>query len=525
MLAVGVASSCGSSSTPPLISGDLAEPESAAVTIQTTPNEETEAPRSGAATETAEPQAEQIENTAQVSEPDRSGEIIKELRATAAAQQDEIWSLYRRLHIELPPERRSELIVELLRDERVSHQRLGFELADRDLSASVALDGEVGEAGKALISSPNPLVRALSARLITRMGLPDAMIVLTDALRTEQSPIAAEPMLLGIARWPNAEAAQSVLGWISREDAPMVARFRAAWSLETAGLWNPDEDYPKILKALHTASPRELREDGMRLLARLGSSADLRKLVDLMLNEDPAIVRWAASALVETPRAVEVLEQSAQQNEVFFQAAAESFIQHRSTPDGLRRLNALPQSDQSLKHGYLLRMGHAIPRDQLGEAVKLADLDGETRVEILSRLVGTEEPHNARSAKGVLQLAQLHLNSGRPNRALEALLAIRETKLDLADMPKHDQIRTQSLLLLGRVEEAARISVSYSVWMGVIDRVEDVQLRSRLAKALLSQTTDTLSDEQAKSLEQLINAAVQPEETEPANATGNEPEG
>ncbi len=509
----------GAAPPPPLISGVLAEPESVEPTIDRTPTEDTQPLLSEVATETHSTEAEPIAN-----EPDQSSDIIKELRAAVSAQQDEIWSLYRRLHIELPPERRSELIVELLHDERVPHQRLGFELADRDLSASVALDGGVGEAGKALISSTSPLIRALSARLITRMGLPDAMIVLTDALRIEQSPIAAEPMLLGIARWPNAEATQSVLSWMSREDAPLVAGFRAAWSLETAKLWNPDEDYPELLIALHNALPRELREDGMRLLARLGSSADLRKLVDLMLDEDPAIVRWAASALVETPRAVEVLEQSAQNNEVFFQAAAESLVQHRSTPDGLRRLNALPQSDKLIKHEYLLRMGQSIPRDQLGEAVKLAELDPQTKVEILSRLIGTEEAHNARSAKGVLQLAQLHLDSGRPNRALEALLSIRDTKLDLPDVPKHDQIRTQSLLLLGRVEEAARISVSFSVWMGVIDQIQDPMLRSRLAKALLSESADILSDEQTRSLEVLVNETKRPIDMDPANTTDRDPE-
>jgi hypothetical protein len=420
------------------------------------------------------------------------------------ALSEEIRSLYRRLHIELPPDRRSSLIIELLNDPRTEHRMLGFELANRDLSASVTLDDAVGHAMHTLITDEDPRIRASAARLITRLVPPDAMLVLTKALLVEPEPIAAEPMLMGMARWPNGDAKPIVIAWLKRKDAPLHACFSAAWSFEQEGYWDTEVEHPEILQSLRLAQPRELRQDGMRLLARIGSSEDLRRLTDLMLSEDPGIVRWSASALVETPRAVEVLVQAAQNNEVFYQAAAESLINHRPTPDGLRRLSDIPQSDPSIRDQALLRLGQKISRDQLGESVRLAQLEAENSIAILARLATSEEPHTARSAKGVIQLAQLQLEAGRPNRVIEALLSIEEAPIDPSERPKLDRILTTSLLLLGRLDEATRVSESYFIWRQAIDLAPEDLLKSRIAAQLITILGENITDEQALELKQYI---------------------
>jgi hypothetical protein len=437
---------------------------------------------------------------------------VLELRNQTASLNEEIRALYRRLHIELPPIERSALIVELLRDARVSHQALGFELADRELSASATLSDEVGQASRILILSAVPEIRARSARLITRLSPPDAMILLTDALQTERVASAAEPMLLGVARWPNADAIQSVLEWCKREDAPKFAMFSAALSMEREGMWENGTHYPILTASLREASPRELREDGMKLLALLGTSEDLRRLVELMLSEDPGVVRWAAAALVETPRAVETLEQAAIQNEVFYLPAAESLIQHRTTPDGLRRLGELPQTDPNLRREMILRMGSNIDRDQLGEAVKLARLEPELMIDVLSTLVRNETPHSARSARSVITLAELQLQAGRPNRVIEALLSLEDAPLDSSDQTKRDQIRVRALLQLSRFEEAATLSLDFDTWVSGIDLVSDTQLRGRIAAEFLSRAESALSDEQKHTL----NAFIPAQETQSA---------
>lgn len=359
--------------------------------------------------------------------------------------------------------------------------------------------------------SAMPEIRARAARLITRLAPPDAMIVLTEALKVERVPTAAEPMLLGIARWPNAGAIPSALQWTEREDAPRFALYSAALSMEREGLWNIETDYPKLLKSLRSASPRELREDGMKLLALLGQADDLRRLVDSMLSEDPGVARWAAAALVETPRAVEILEQAATQNEVFYLPAAESLIEHRATPDGLRRLSELPQSDQSLRREMVLRMGSYIDREQLGEAVNLARLEPELMIEVLSSLVGNETPHTTRSARSVLTLAELQLLAGRPNRVIEALLSLEDAPLDPPDQTKRDVIHVKALLLLSRFDEASALSLDFEDWTGAIELVSDPQLQARIAAELISRSETELTVEQ----QHILNSYAPPQAPNP----------
>lgn len=467
-----------------------------------------------------QPQTQSIPDTNNTnkSEPAESQEqnLLAELeavRAHHAALLDELKVLYRRLHIELAPERRSALIVELLDDKRTSLQVLGFDLADRDLSASINLSEQVSQKVHDLIADGNPLIRARAARLITRLVPPDAMIVITNALNVEQDPSAAEPMLLGIARWPNADAKGAVLRWIQRADSPLFASYSAGWSLENQGLWNAETDYPIILDRLRKSGPQQLREEGMKLMARLGSADDLRRLVLFMLSEDPAVVRWAASALVETPRAVDVLAQGATENEALYQAACDSLIKHRATPEGLRRLAEIPISDPNLRRDMLLRMGQAIEQDRLGEAVRLAQLNSDTRIAILSRLVSTEEPHTARSARGVLQLAELQLDAGRPNRVIEALLSLDETTLDPVDRDRLLSMKTQSLILLNRFDEASVVSVSYEVWNNAITRANDAEQKAKIAQQLLDRAESLLTEEQQAALQ-----AYLPEQDEESGA-------
>ena len=101
---------------------------------------------------------------------------------------DEVVRLYRRLHVEMEPTSRSQLIVELLNDPRERVRLLGFDLASRDLSSGATLSADAANAAVDLLSDPLPSVRTGAARLITRLALPDAMTLLTNALRSEENP-------------------------------------------------------------------------------------------------------------------------------------------------------------------------------------------------------------------------------------------------------------------------------------------------------------------------------------------------
>lgn len=507
---LGIASSCASSpknpaQIPPLIEGGTNAAEVAPT--HRIPDDDHESSREESAS--SEP-GEGMSPSEPVSDP--APDSAQVLASQNRALLQEMKALYRRLHIELSPERRSELIVELLRDPRTSHQLLGFELADRDLSASVSLSDAVGQAVRELLQSESPQIRAQSARLITRISPPDAMVALTNTLRLEETPIAAEPMLLGIARWPNPEAKESVLHWIGRQDAPLYACFSAAWSMEREGVWDAETDYPEILKRLRDAEPASIREAGMKLMAKLGSSDDLRRLIGFMLSEDTSTVNWAATALVETPRAVEELVAAATKNETLYQAAAESLIQHRSTPEGLRRLSEIPQSDPQLRRDMLLRMGRQIDRDQLGEAVRLAELPPEMTMTILSRLVNSEEPHTARTVRGVLHLAELQLKSGRPNRVIEALLSLEGAPIDPSDQTRLINLRSQALLLLARFDDELLQPISPDTWVQAIGQATDHELKARIANELNARAGDALNESQRAKIQHLL---VVDDETEP----------
>jgi len=443
---------------------------------------------------------------------EESEKRISKLQVSLSAAQEaqrkqieELKGLYRRLHIELDTAGRSSLIVELFNDPRPGMRLLGFELADRDISASKELGVAVGESVRKLLKDESPAIRAKAARLITRLVPPDGMIILTESLQSEEDPVAVEPMLLGIARWPNIDARESILSWFARDDAPLVALCSAAWGLEREGLLDSETDYPVLLIRLRSAEPQFLREDGMKLLAKLGSADDLRKLITLMLSEDPSVVRWAATALVETPRSVEVLAQSAMENEILYQAAGESLIKHRATPEGMRRLAELPQSDPALRRQMIERMGQAIDRERLGEAVRLAQLDPTLSISILSRLIANEDAITPRSAKGVLQLAELQLDAGRPNRVNEALLALEGATLEPTDQARRDTLRVQSLILLNRFDEAIAISREWSQWNNAIERAIDDAQRDRIAQYLLNRDDLELSPEQTNRLELLLS--------------------
>jgi hypothetical protein len=162
----------------------------------------------------------------------------------------------------------------------------------------------------------------------------------------------------------------------------------------------------------------------------------------------------------------------------------------------------------------LLRMGLEIDQDRLGEAVRLAQLDSETTIAILTRLVSTEEAHTPRSARGVLQLAELQLNAGRPNRVIEALLSLDEVTLEPVDRDRLESMRTQALILLNRFDEAIAVSDSFQIWMSAIERANDADQRAKIAQQLLERAGDTLNDEQ---IAQLRAYAPSPDESEPAN--------
>jgi hypothetical protein len=429
----------------------------------------------------------------------------------------EVLSLYRRLHIELDSVGRSQLIVDLFQDERVVVQLLGFELADRDLSSSTVLEPQVSEYANEMISDPDPIIRSRSARLITRLVPPDAMIILTASLNAETDPIAAEPMLMGIARWPNPDAIDASISWFMRKDSPLEAASSAIWSLDQADYLDTTKYQEQLLDRLRLVDSGDLQQTSMKLIAKFGDASDLRNLVLLLLAPNPNQQQWAANSLVETPRAVEVLVQAAEENEQLFQAASDALIRHRGTPEGLRRLASLPYPDEDTRTQAIQRIGDQLKLEQLSEAVELADLDPTLSAMLLNRLLTGDVQATPRISKGIIRLAEIELHGLRPNRALQAILTVDPTTVDDSDQSKILTIQARSYILLGRMDKAAAIQIDPVFWIDTIEMSSDIELRKKIARYLLEGMPEGLSDnqvEQIRSLSQLEDVEVDIQEPE-----------
>lgn len=421
----------------------------------------------------------------------------------AKKQLEELLGLYRRLHIELDDSGRSGLIVDLFNDPRLAVRLLGFELVDRDLSGSTVIDPSVGDSARVMLGDEHAVIRAKAASLVTRLVLPDAMLVLTESLRKETDPIAAEPMLIGVARWPSPEAAPLVLEWVNREDSPFGAVCNAAWSFEEAGLWDANKQHPVLIERLRVADPALLNESGMKLIARIGDASDLQILLSLLLAENLNQQQWAANALVETPRAVELLVQAAERNSELFVAAADSLIRHRATPEGLRRLASLPSPNKEVRLDALVRMGAALENDRLTEAVRLAGLDSTQSALLLNRLLNGNGEITPRVAKGIILLAEIELENERPNRAFEAAVALDGIVLDNGDRTKIDTIKAVSLILVGKVDEAGAINRDPELWFATLQRTTEGELRKRIGEFMLDSFLESLPDERIKEIRTL----------------------
>lgn len=450
----------------------------------------------------------ELEASAGSQNPD-SGHLQSDLDESKA-RLDEIIELYRRLHIELDDAGRSSLIVELFNDPRLAVRRLGFELTDRDLSSNTVLSAQVSEAAAGMLDDPDAEVRSKAARLITRLVPPDAMIVLTRALAREDDPVAAEPMLMGIARWPSPEAVDPVLRWFMRDDGAFAATSSAVWAIEQAGFWDTALEHPLLLARLRAVDPGVLQEPAMKLLARIGDASDLRMLLLLVLGEVQNQQQWAANALVETPRAVEILVQAAEENDRLFQAASDSLIRHRATPEGLRRLVTLPYADEKARTQAIVRMGEAMENDRLVQAVRLAGLDSAHSVLLLNRLINGNIEITPQVGKGIILLAQIELEELRPNRAFEAAIALEGAPLDSGDRTKIITIKVAALILLGKLDEAWAISKDVELWINTIEQAGDPELGKRIGQFVLEMGGDTITADQRARIEAQAGLELDP---------------
>ncbi len=432
---------------------------------------------------------------------------------------DEIVQLYRRLHVEMDLDARSRLIVELLKDQRERVRLLGFELASRDLSSGATLSAEAANAAKSLLSDPLPSIRLSSSRLITRLALPDAMTLLTDALSNEHDSSVAESLLRGIERWPNPDARDDVLHWYQESGDVRIAAASAAWGIADIDLWDADTHEPVLRSVYRALGDQDLTLSDMRLISVTGSASDIDRLVNLAKSPAHPNRVHAANALINTARGVDTLITLSSTDAEFTQAAAEAIQIHRLNPDGIRRLASLNWNDEQTRIDTLVRVCAKLDQEQLADAVRLARIDGsiddDLSIRHLSPLIARPQEISPRSASGVILLAELELGKRRPDRSLETLSLLQDAGADTASTLRMNLTRATSHILLKEFDQAAELDSGAEAWLRAISLEPDQELRDDIIRELATRSIPLTESQQAE-VDRLVESA-KPQSEDPAN--------
>jgi len=438
----------------------------------------------------------------------------------------EIVQLYRRLHVEMDQNARSQLLVELLSDNRERVRLLGFELASRDLSSGATLSAQAANAAVTLLGDPLPSVRIGAARLITRLALPDAMSLLTTTLASEQDPLVAESLLRGLERWPNKDARDDVLRWYQSSGPTRAAAASAAWGLVDLNLLDLDT-HASILRIVYRTIPdNNLTDADMRLIASTGTAADIDRLITLARDHDSPTRSNAAAALIHSPRGVDPLIALAMNDPAFSPHAAAAIETHRLNPDGIHRLAALPWTDDQARTDTLIRACDRLDHDQLSIAVRLARSDhtitDDLSIRLLNRLVAGAQIVSPRSAPGIVLLAQLELNNQRPDRTLEILSLLPDSGIDPASTLKATRTKATAHILLAEFEQAAALDLSADTWIAALQSSQDQPTTLKIAQEILARSIQLTPDQQ-NLITPLIDTAPEPPANDPAHSTPDQP--
>ncbi len=234
--------------------------------------------------------------------------------------------LNRRLYFVGDQTARVQLLAEMLASEQRSVQSLAFELADRELSENVTLGPAVEDAAIALLAHTEPEVRAAAARLINRLAPARSAAPMIAALMAETSPIAAEALLLGVARWPDGSQIPVVLRWL-REPRTVAPAAQAGVALFDAGLIVGDDHRQAIREALMPL-PTEPSAARLLLLSLVGSDAERSLIADLLDTTSERVRQAAIDALARTPESAALLIERLDRNPAYLPAALIALARH-----------------------------------------------------------------------------------------------------------------------------------------------------------------------------------------------------
>lgn len=455
----------------------------------------------------------------------RQNARVRALTDRQRALGDEVVNLYRRLHVELDAPGRTALLAELIRDDRNPLRDLGFELAGRDLSARTQLGPEVAIAAVARLTHADPATRAKAATLVGRLVPPDAMMAITRALVSETTAVAAEPMLLGVARWPSDDAVMPTVRWLARDDAPVGAVTTALWSLAQAGFLDDPPLRERVLAGLRERDLVRTGEPGMKLFVRFGNTQDLAAIAEqLTLGDDPAR-NAAANALAETPVGAALLLEAATGDPRLFPPAARAIGLHMPNAEGLKKTAGLPAIESTVKTNAILEVARMIPPDQLGRAVRSAALSAPMCERALGRLLDPEIDRTPGVFEGLILLADARLKSAKPALAAELLASLDITTAPPESRSEMRRLELRARLALHDLEAAKGIGATLPEWVEAWRTLDPAApVRSPAASFILEHFAAQITDELKTEFATVAPTPSAPQPPKPDTGVAGDPE-
>ncbi|MEM7621775.1 MAG: hypothetical protein AAF235_01065 [Planctomycetota bacterium] len=377
----------------------------------------------------------------------------------AEALRSRLREVFRRLYLGSSDERRPAILVELMSDAEWPLRELGFELAQRELSAGNRLGPSVVEASLDRLSSPDARTRGLAALLVSRLAPPAAGDRVGAALIAETDTTAAAALLRAAARWPESVSADAVVRWMTPGSSTFGAATEAMWLVYAPeGVAGPWRD--AVLIRLRAASDAELGADGMRLLVSLGSERDRRRIEGLLVSKSPAIRQATAAAATLSADTAQALITAAVNDESLFDPAIRAIVRHHATAETLAAATRLPAASEAVRLAGLRRLSDEAPLLSVVSAASQDRVGPADADALLSPIVesGTRasEMTPALRAEAAVRLAEVRLVSGRPEAALAALNAGGAvTDEGPTASTRYRLTRSVALCLLGQWDDAA----------------------------------------------------------------------
>ncbi len=438
--------------------------------------------------------------------------LARRADAADAARQSAVSRLveaYRRVHVSLPPEQRSEFLAGLLRDDTDDVRSLGFELVLRELSENARLGTAVESAAIALLDAPLASVRERAGLLIAQLSPASARGSVTTALQRETDPAAAAALLRAASRWPDEAMLETALSWVKRPGSARASAVDYIRALMRAGFIQSPQTRAEVLDALRALAPGDIPPGACDLLVHLGTEDDV-KIVAQLLSKVAGPVRLAAAqALLAVPDHIDDILLAAQDDPELFDVAARGVTMYWPTAEGFRSISALKAPTQEAWRRGLLKLAEMMPAPDLVDVAQtaepglreplLANLSSVNR--ILSERYST--PTFEALGKGLVELARLRLELNKPDAALAALDSMQELPV-LQGESVVNTIRVESLLCLGRIAEAAAVPAGPSPWIAAMTRSLDKPFVRTMADEFKSKFAGELTPEESMRVQALL---------------------